>query len=228
MDHSTEVPALPWLEQVASHLSFFWGGRGKFCISGRTGLGTSTPRPRSPHLLHLPLRQLRGPSVSGGRKCISKGQLAQFGAPSPCGSRNPWAEAAPTPRSLSFLKPPGPSFGGNITPRAIFRERAVRCPCLLNVVFLFPLPLLLPLSPPPPCSFKSQFVYDCLDNRGGNEEPAERKVLYKTNEYIAGRGGIVSRVRSSLPFPVADGGSRSFLFVDTAIPTPVLKFVKGH
>lgn len=27
--------------------------------------------------------------------------------------------------SWSFLKPPGPSFGGNITPRAMFRERAV-------------------------------------------------------------------------------------------------------
>ena len=60
-----------------------------------------------------------------------------------------------------------------------------------------------PPAPPssPPFSFKSQFVYDCLDNRGGNKEPAERKVLYKTNEYIAGRGGFVSKREEQFAVP---------------------------
>lgn len=64
-------------------LIFHFLGRGKFCISGRSGLEVSTPRPGAPHRLHLLLRQLRGPSVSGGRRWISAGRLAQLGAASP-------------------------------------------------------------------------------------------------------------------------------------------------
>lgn len=76
--------------------SFVFWGRGKFGISGRSGLETSTARPGSPHLLHLPPRQLGGPSVSGGRRWIPEGQLALLGAASPCGSRSLWARAART------------------------------------------------------------------------------------------------------------------------------------
>ena len=54
-------------------------------------------------------------------------------------------------RSPSFLKPPRPSFEGNITPRAIFRERAVPFECGFS--FSFPLPA--PPSPTPTPLFLS-------------------------------------------------------------------------
>lgn len=57
-------------------------------------------------------------------------------------------------RSPSFLKPPRPSFGGNITPRAIFRERAVPFECGFS--FSFPTP-----SPPSPSPFFFQIAV-CL------------------------------------------------------------------
>lgn len=82
------------------------------------------------------------------------------------------------------------------------------------------------LLPHPSLSIRSLFMIAWIT--GGNKEPAERKVLYKTNEYITGRGGIVSIVGNSLLRPVAAGGSCSFLFVYTPLPTPVLKFVKDH
>lgn len=56
------------------------------------------------------------------------------------------AQGSADSRSPSFLKPPRPSFGGNITPRAIFRERAVPFECGFS--FSFPTP-----APPSPLPF---------------------------------------------------------------------------
>lgn len=92
-------------------------------------------------------------------------------------------------RSPSFLKPPQGQALKETSPRGRYSEKEL---CLSNVVFLSPFPSLLLPPPPLPPFFFQIAVYDCWDNRGGNKEPAERKVLYKTNEHIAGRRGIVS------------------------------------
>lgn len=153
----------------------------------RSGLETSTPRPGSPtSVASCANFEDRAFQVEEGGS-LPEGQLAPRGA----------AESVREPRSLgqgnadsafSILSEAPDQALGKHHPKAIFQRKS----CAFRMWFFFLLsPPCSSHSPPPTLACQS-IVYDCWDNRGGNKEPAERKVLYKTNEHIAGRRGIVS------------------------------------
>ena len=117
--------ARPSLVSTSGFLSFIFGGGGSLAFRGDQGWRPPHHALGHPTSFTSPCSNFEDPAFQVAKGGSQKGSWPQLGAASRCENRGPWASAARTPVLYPFLKPPRPSFRGNITPRAIFRERAV-------------------------------------------------------------------------------------------------------
>lgn len=131
----------------------FLGERGKFFLRGRSGLETSTPRPGHPTssttlCATCRTERFRWRKVNLSRVAGAAGSGESVREPQPLG------QGGADSRALPFPKPPGPSLGRHITPRAIDKERWAGWLVPFERGFSFSFP---PSAPPPPprSSFKS-------------------------------------------------------------------------
>lgn len=137
------------------YIFHFWGGRGKFCISGRSGLETSPPRPGSTHLFspHSPAATSRTEFFQVGEGGSRKGSWRSSDRRGGAGV----ASLGPGRRGLPFwVLPAAPrsKLWRKHSPRGRCSEKELCSgwPVPFECVFSFSFPLLLP---PPPFSFKS-------------------------------------------------------------------------